>query len=401
MKKKASFLLILFYLCLFIIITNLSVMLFYRWIIVLALSLASSARDVTLSNVRLPVDSDGNLMLTGEMSVVRHNSTWYVYVNNWGGCKGIDCCPSAQGCASCCMQSEGDGCVYTNNHSVVVYATKDLIQWNYLGVALPRSSRINGIVFRPCVVFNEKTHRFVMWYEDRHAGQLGYAVAISATPQGPFTTISNSTKMHGKGRPDGSGDFNILVDDDGEAYHVRDGFVIEKLNEDYTAGSGTIGYLDTPKPSEGPVFFKRNGTYYILPGTSCCGCKGGSSIYVFTSTNPLGPYDFRGEIGSNASQSFDLHSPYNYITRAQASTIIKIPDIQGAEQVLWIGNQWVTSQEPGQPRNHDLLYFENLKFYPNGSIAQVVRRDETVVHIPDNGDTAPKGKQKATCSIFS
>ena len=32
----------------------------------------------------------------------------------------------------------------------------------------------------------------------------------------------------------------------------------------------------------GDVCFKRDGVYYILPGTGCCACVGGSSIEVFT-----------------------------------------------------------------------------------------------------------------------
>jgi hypothetical protein len=37
--------------------------------------------------------------------------------------------------------------------------------------------------------------------------------------------------MPGKGR---IGDFNIFVDDNGSAYHVRTGFDIVKLDADYT-----------------------------------------------------------------------------------------------------------------------------------------------------------------------
>lgn len=47
--------------------------------------------------------------------------------------------------ASCCFNPPSpqypDPCVYTNNHSVVAYATKDFETWDYLGVALPLDSR--------------------------------------------------------------------------------------------------------------------------------------------------------------------------------------------------------------------------------------------------------------------
>eukprot|EP01006_Ploeotia_vitrea_P060439 TRINITY_DN75911_c0_g1_i1.p1 TRINITY_DN75911_c0_g1~~TRINITY_DN75911_c0_g1_i1.p1 ORF type:complete len:365 (-),score=34.84 TRINITY_DN75911_c0_g1_i1:55-1149(-) len=342
----------------------------------------------TLFNTKLPYDTRGKLLITGESDAIQHNGKFYFYFNNWGTCNGIDCCPTSGGCASCCF-THLHTCVYGKNHSVVVYETSDLSTWIYRGEALPLSSRLPGTEFRPHVIFNKLTNKFVMWYEDRHPGQQGYAVAVADTPVGPFKTIENSIKMHGHGRSDGSGDFALFVDDDGTAYHVRDGFVIEKLNASYTGVTPEVGYLHTPKPSEGPVFFKRNGLYYILAGTGCCACKGGSSIYVFTATNPLGPYQYRGDVGRNTTTKvFNKHSPYNYITRAQASLVLKLPPatdetgaVIGQEQFIWMGNQWVTAQEKGHPRNHDLLYWYPLEFKSDNSIAQVRWQDKTVVHV--------------------
>lgn len=54
--------------------------------------------------------------------------------------------------------------------------------------------------------------------------------------------------LSGSGRV---GDYDLFVDDDGTAYHVRTGIVIEKLNADYTAGSGKI-YSVTNTGVEGP-----------------------------------------------------------------------------------------------------------------------------------------------------
>jgi len=32
--------------------------------------------------------------------------------------------------------------------------------------------------------------------------------------------------------------------------------------------------------AEGPVVFRRGSKYYVLSGTGCCACIGGSTIYV-------------------------------------------------------------------------------------------------------------------------
>lgn len=326
-----------------------------------------TTRRVTLDNTKLPHDTRGLPLITGEADVLVHDGSMYFYFNNWGGCTGVNCCNSTSGCASCCFAGPNDPCVYTNNHSVVVYKTSDLEKWNYMGEALPLGARHIGIEFRPHVVFNKATNLFVMWYEDRWHGQSGYGVATSSTPEGPFKTISDTVHMTTK---DKIGDFDIFVDEDGNAYHVRTGFVIEKLNATYTGVSGETYHFSTPKPSEGPVMFKRSDLYYILPGTGCCSCIGGSSIYVLISKNPMGPYTFQGDVGSNPDHHFDKHSPNNYVTKSQASAVFSVKHSNGTT-LVWLGNQWVTSQFPGAPRNHDLLYFTTLPFTVNGSISQL------------------------------
>ncbi|KAJ9464983.1 glycosyl family 43 [Diplonema papillatum] len=322
-----------------------------------ALCSLANGKQVVLSNLHLPEDTSGNDLITGEADVLQHNGSYYFYFNNWGGCPGVNCCNTSGGCASCCFQGPNDACVYTSNHSVVAYKTDDLQTWEFGGVALAPSDRKNGTVFRPHVVYNAKNNIFVMWYEDRWDGQKGYAVATSTNPLGPFKTVADSVPM---ATGDKIGDFDIFIDPDTSvAYHVRTGFAVEELNSDYTGPSGASTHFSTPEAAEGPVMFKKDGLYYILPGTSCCACKGGSSVYVFTSPTPLGNYTYQGEIGSNPSK-FDPHSPNNFVTRAQASAVFEVNS-----SLVWMGNQWVTSQRPGNPRDNDLLYFTPLSF--NGS----------------------------------
>lgn len=86
------------------------------------------AAVVRLNNTHLPVDTDGQLLVTGEVDVLWHDDTYYLYMNNWGGCPGVDCCSSAAGCASCCFNPPSkrypDGCVYATNHTVMVSNTQ-------------------------------------------------------------------------------------------------------------------------------------------------------------------------------------------------------------------------------------------------------------------------------------
>ena len=50
--------------------------------------------QVQLSNVQLPRDHRGELLLTGEAGVVFNNGTFYLYTNDWGACPAVNCCAS-------------------------------------------------------------------------------------------------------------------------------------------------------------------------------------------------------------------------------------------------------------------------------------------------------------------
>eukprot|EP00730_Choanoeca_flexa_P005873 TRINITY_DN12038_c0_g2_i1.p1 TRINITY_DN12038_c0_g2~~TRINITY_DN12038_c0_g2_i1.p1 ORF type:complete len:349 (+),score=52.09 TRINITY_DN12038_c0_g2_i1:135-1181(+) len=341
-------------------------------------ALLSSASAATVSNVHLPRDTAGNLLKTGEAHVLQYGGAYYFYFNNWGGCPGINCCNTSAGCASCCFRSKPftDPCVYTTNHSVVVYRTTDLETWEYQGVALPLASRPpSEIEFRPCVVYNNYTQQFLMWFEARSSSDGGshYDIAASQTPEGPFHTIATDVGMVGTGRV---GDYNIFVDDDEyqTAYHVRTGFVVEQLSRNYTASTGVFSTFATPKPSEAPIMFKRDGLYYVIAGTGCCACRGGSTVYLLVAEDPLGPYEYLGDFASNQTQPFDPHSPYNYVTRSQPTATFVYNNKQ-----VFLGNQWVTATELGRPRNHDLLFWAELQFTSNGNLTQLQWHDQVVL----------------------
>lgn len=61
--------------------------------VAIAVSVAA-ARTVTLSNTRLPLDTTGAPLLTGEISVLAHEGLFYLYSNVWGDCPSVDCCGS-------------------------------------------------------------------------------------------------------------------------------------------------------------------------------------------------------------------------------------------------------------------------------------------------------------------
>jgi hypothetical protein len=336
-----------------------------------------------VSNRHLPLDQNGQQLVTGEASVLQHNNTYYFYFNNWGNCPGIDCCPTKGGCASCCFNTfpnytkscsnlQNGSDPYGLYHTVQSYSTVDFIKWNNLGVALPLASREPGIEFRPCVIFNKKTNLFVMWYENRGQGLKGYEVATSPFPNGPFHTVNSSVAVQGSGK---IGDFNIFIDDDDIAYHVRTGFDVVQLNENYTGAASHVVHFTGS--GEGPTMFKRNGIYYITTGSVCCACVGGSNIIVHRAKNVNGPWIQQGDVGTRINASTNIHDPNRYVTNAQGSAVFKVGD-----QYVYLGNQWNTGlkEMPAGPRNHDLLYF-GLFHFNDVYIKQMVWEDSIDIHL--------------------
>jgi len=59
-----------------------------------------------------------------------------------------------------------------------------------------------------------------------------------------------------------------------------------------------------------------------------------------------------------------------------------VPDAEGRQQFLWVGNQWVTSTQAGAPRKNDLLFFAVLKFADDGNITQMQWAESATLHIP-------------------
>ena len=142
-------------------------------------------------------------------------------------------------------------------------------------------------------------------------------------------------------------------------------------------------------------------------------------------------------MGSNttSNHAFNAHSPWNYVTRAQARALHLLPGCprnllllyyaQGSKvipvvaadetvQYLWIGNQWVSSSQPGgggsnavltrtilygetshcslfravgctgtgNPRNHDLLFWAVLQFNASGAVQEMAWADTTTLSLP-------------------
>lgn len=220
------------------------------------------------------------------------------------------------------------------------YSSSDLLNWKDEGVVLSveykndKSDLAYGCILeRPKVVYNQKNKQFVAYFKLYLKG-VGYetsnvGVAVADKPTGPFTYHH---KFHGGGSPNGSGDFSMFKDDDGNLYHLTvrkpdKAFVIGKLDSDYYYPEGDYQICKGIElHTEAPVVIKRNGDYHLV-GSGSSGWKPNAARY-YTTDNLLGRWTSHGNpcLGYNKIDSVGIEKTFG----GQSSYIIPVQGMKDA-----------------------------------------------------------------------
>jgi hypothetical protein len=267
------------------------------------------------------------------------------------------------------------------NNSYRVYSSPDLGQWTFEGELLQQ--RPNGYYYRPYVVFNPSTRKYVLWYNwypnpKLWNGQVG--IAVSDTPVGPFRIVNTNVYVfNADSRP---GDGSLFVDDDGTGYFIftaiGEGYAVrvERLTRDYLGSTGETSSV-LAKGGEAPVLFRRNNLYYALCGPLCPDCPQGSEVLVLTATSPLGPFTIRSNInrrsGNGTTNELRQDVPVAHrftegapIVPAQQTWVAKIP-MSGEPLYIWMGDRWEST--PDGVKGHDFQFWSApLRFSSDGDI---------------------------------
>jgi len=271
---------------------------------------------------------------------------------------------------------------FTNSNYFTCYSSPDLMHWKPCGHMLVDAP--SGVYYRPHVVYNTKTKKYVMWFHLELKGQ-GYAAARTATavsdsPTGPFTYIESFRPNAGKypvnadGMPTDSlrdrfflrdfkggqmaRDMQLFVDDDGKAYHIASSeenytMMVSLLTDDYLRPSGTFARILVMHQYEGPALFKKDGKYYFF-GSGCTGWApnpGHSAV----AEHIFGPWKEFGNfaIGEKSNTTFDSQSTYVLPVQGKKDAFIYLGDrwtpnnaIDG--RYIWLPIEW----EDGRPVIH-------------------------------------------------
>lgn len=269
------------------------------------------------------------------------------------------------------------------------YSSTDMVHWTDKGFLFDAKtplwqSRCNGSTygcFRPHVIFNKKTSLYVLWI-NVYDNVSGFRVFTSKNPAGPFTEVAEPKLAVNSDAPAAglnNGDHDTFVDKDGTGYlaytdwRSKGTIVIEKLNDDYMSGSGTVTKAITPGQTEAPSLFERNGIYYLTYSDPNCGYCAGTGTSYRTAKTPLGPWSEGIQISNNSCGG-------------QPSFVSPIKLTSGMIY-LYGSDLWNNAAKNESLAN---FYWAPLSFAEDGSILPMVCQNEVTLSLA----TGSKGKQQ-------
>jgi hypothetical protein len=311
---------------------------------------AADTNVARISNVVPRRDIDGNILDAHDGCLQKFGGRYYLYGTAYG---------------------KTDGFGKANRYRC--YSSPDLMSWKLEGNLLKDPPP--GVYYRPYVVYNAKTRKYVCWYNwypTLWNGQFG--VAVSDTPQGPFAIHDANVAVSQKS----PGDLGLFIDADGTGYLIYTSIAkdhaisIEELTGDYLASTRkNSGVLGTG--CEAPVLFKRQGTYYALFDNCCCFCSEGSGVRVYTASKPLGPYTAQKPLNINRDAK---GMP---LIHAQQTHVAQIPTPAGTA-CIWMGDRWQST--PDKVKGHDFQYWAPLEFTPDGGVVPLKQVDDWKIELP-------------------
>jgi len=237
---------------------------------------------------------------------------------------------------------KGEGGQVTDT-GVAMYASRDLVNWEYEGIILECTKDENSLLRapmrfeRPKIIYNEKTKKYVLWchfvgYPGDHGfgdTQAEAGVAVCDTVNGKYEFLGIRRPIDRKGYVR---DASVYKDDDGQAYfiydrHVTNEFVpvlqpfdrclhIVKLNDDYTGFTDEWKRIDAADQREAPAIVKKDGWYYMIT-SGLTGWAYNPALY-FRSRCLMHGWEKVGDpcVGDDEQTTFRTQSTFIFTTQA-------------------------------------------------------------------------------------
>jgi len=229
------------------------------------------------------------------------------------------------------------------HYGVRMYKSKDLYNWEDLGLVLPpvlddKESPLHPEQYmdRPHILYCKKTSKFVLWMKimGKKDDMQFQTVATADAITGPYKIVK-ILKPLGMS----CGDFDLVVEPtDGKAYYyferVHSELVCADLNEDYT---DVTGYYSTHFPRTNPPFVREAPAYF----------RRGRMHYLFTS-GTTGYFPNQSEVAI----SWGYHGPWKLLGnphpkdaehtsfRSQITSVFKHPGKKNL--YIALADRWLT-----------------------------------------------------------
>lgn len=192
----------------------------------------------------------------------------------------------------------GDG---AGSRIVPIIRSRDLVEWEYMGTAFEKMPgwKENGGLWAPCIAKVDDQYYLYYSYSVWADPNPGVGLAISDTPDGPFTDLGKIYLSSEVGIANGIDPF--YIEEDGKrylfagSYHTgeREGIHAFELTEDGTQIKDANAKIKISAGDfEAVMIHKRKEYYYFFGSKGGC-CDGENSNYrvkIARSKNLLGPY---------------------------------------------------------------------------------------------------------------
>lgn len=200
-------------------------------------------------------------------------------------------------------KTNGENGIWT--YGIRAYASKDLYNWENLGLIIPpkledenSSLHPNQRLDRPHIIYNKKSKKYICWIKIS-GDRAGFIILTANNLLGPYQVIKDEYRPFGKK----AGDFDLVVDEDtNEAYLYFDAdhqhMISARLTDDYLDVQQeyevSFDKLIPPFVREAPAHFKYGDQHYLL--TSGLTGYVPNPSEVAWSTSYIGPFKTLGNL---------------------------------------------------------------------------------------------------------
>ncbi|WP_084474692.1 family 43 glycosylhydrolase [Deinococcus pimensis] len=288
------------------------------------------ARRTSITPGQPWLDTNGQLIQAHGGSILHEDGTFYWYGENK-------------------ERTTGGSDVW--HWGVRCYASRDLYNWDDLGVIIPPdlddpASPLHPTqkMDRPHIIFNPRTRQYVCWLKVMQPDDTQKSsVLVADALTGPYRLVRTNLSPLGMS----AGDFDLVVDpSDGKGYYiferVHSELIIADLTDDFTNVTGHYStHFPQPYPPfvrEAPAYFRRGHLHYLFTSGTTGYFPNPSEVAVARTIH--GPWTVLGDPHP--------HDESRTSYRSQICSVFKHPGKQDLYIALadrWLGDRDVDARK--------------------------------------------------------